>query len=40
MFKGMRKYAFGVAAAAALFVIPISAFSHGQFMTPSRTSAS
>ena len=27
MFKGMRKYALGVAAAAALFVIPISAFS-------------
>jgi hypothetical protein len=26
MFKRMRKYAFGVAAAAALFVIPISAF--------------
>jgi hypothetical protein len=27
MSKDMRKYAFGVAAAAALFVIPISAFS-------------
>ena len=27
MLKGMRKYSFGAAAAAALFVIPISAFS-------------
>jgi len=27
MLKGMRNYAFGVAAATALFVIPISAFS-------------
>ena len=27
MLKGMRKYAFGAAAATALFVIPISAFS-------------
>ena len=27
MSKGMREYALGVAAAAALFVIPISAFS-------------
>ena len=27
MVKAMRKYAFGVAAAAALFVFPISAFS-------------
>jgi len=27
MFKGMRRFVFAVAAAAALFVIPISAFS-------------